>query len=502
MTFSNIRSARVRKSLEAISWFFWILLLVTIPITSSPLIARFTGETPVSPLAGVPLLLLAILWLVPYLLGGGRLPKFALPFLAFLGVVLISSLRAPFLEIYPFKGNTVLGREVRSLITLGMGACFYLIATSLPQTESRLRASLKWLYLGAFFLLIWSTVQAIRLPFVDNPPPLELARIHQYFSIRDLFRSQVTGMAYEPSWFADQLVVLYLPLWLGSFVKGFSVFGLNWKRVTVELILLLWGSVILFFTFSRIGLVGFIASIAVLLMVGSWRYLDELARRKSVNSRWSKGQLQGIYVASLFLILLLGISVVVVLAAQTNERIREILSINLESIIKSDRLPPIYNLVNNLEYAERLMYWISAFLVFSQFPFLGVGLGNAGFFFRENVPAFGSYLPEVLHILGPEQVTFSNPKSLWMRLIAETGFIGFTLFATFLIVLALGAIRISKGKGIAAGIGVAAGIALVAQIFEGFSLDTFALPQLWIMLGFLSAVMMHFPEGEIEEGMT
>jgi hypothetical protein len=34
------------------------------------------------------------------------------------------------------------------------------------------------------------------------------------------------------------------------------------------------------------------------------------------------------------------------------------------------------------------------------------------------------------------------------------------------------------------------GLALIAQIFEGFSLDTFALPQLWIILGIFSAVTM------------
>lgn len=493
---------RIKKSVDDVSWIFWVFLLITIPITSSPLVGRFTSEAPVSPLAGIPLLIIAVIWLVPYLIRDGRLPKTALPLLIFVVVALISSLRAPFLEIYPFKGNTVLGREIRSLITLGMGVSFYLVAALIPRTESRLRSSLRWLYLGAFLLLIWSTVQAIRLPFVDNQPPLELARIHQYISIRDLFRGKVTGMAFEPSWFADQMVVLYLPLWLGSVVKGYSVFKIKWKRVTGEAILLIWGIVVLFFSFSRIGWVAFFASIGVLLVVGSWSYIDKLAERKSGKSRWSHRQWRAIYSIFILLIFLIGVSLVVILVALTNERIRELFSINIGSIIDSERLPFFYNLVNNLKYAERLMYWINAFLIFSHYPFFGVGLGNAGFFFRENVPAFGSYLPEIITILGPQEVSFANPKSLWMRLISETGFIGFALFAAFLLILAIGAIRMSKRKGVVAAIGMGAGLALVAQLFEGLSLDTFALPQLWIMLGFLSAVLMHFPQGDSTEGMT
>jgi hypothetical protein len=37
-------------------------------------------------------------------------------------------------------------------------------------------------------------------------------------------------------------------------------------------------------------------------------------------------------------------------------------------------------------------------------------------------------------------------------------------------------------------IGLAGLLSLVAQVFEGFSLDTFALPHLWIMLGLVTAV--------------
>jgi hypothetical protein len=49
--------------------------------------------------------------------------------------------------------------------------------------------------------------------------------------------------------------------------------------------------------------------------------------------------------------------------------------------------------------------------------------------------------------------------------------------------------KLSKGQGLLAAVGLGAGLTLVAQIFEGFSLDTFALPHLWIMLGLLTALL-------------
>ena len=394
------------------------------------------------------------------------------------------------MEISPFKGNTVIGRELRSLITLGMGLSFYLLASTLPRSFQKLHRSLRWLYFGAFIMLLWSSVQVFRLPYSFNPQPESLNRIHRLFSIIDLFRDRVSGMAYEPSWLADQLTILYLPLWLASVAKGFSVFDFKWRRLTIETGLLLWGCVVLFFTYSRIGLVAFAASIAVITFVGSSQIIKKLAisiqDRKGLFVRYFRS-----FAWTLVVIAFIGgVLLTVILAINTNERLNDMFTTDFKQFLESNRHPLTYNLINGLEYAERLMYWINAFLIFSQYPFFGVGLGNAGFFFRDNVPAFGYYLPEILQILGPVQVTIANPKSLWFRLLGETGLVGFFTFMAWLVLLTNGAIRMVKKKGVLSVMGLAAGLALTAQIFEGFSLDTFALPQLWIMMGFLSAVLI------------
>lgn len=484
------RPPELSDSLSKISWAVWAVLLVTIPITSSPLIALFIPETPVSPLSGVPLVLLFFLWIVPFLLRARELPKIMIPLAVFIVVALVATFRAPFLELYPFKGNSVFDHSIRALITLGIGVGFYFVTATLPNSPAKIRSSLRWIYVGAGLMFIWSTVQIIRLPYSFNPAPIELARIQKYISITDLFRYRISGMAYEPSWLADQLAILYLPMFMGSIVAGYSVFPMIWKRVSVEHILLLWGSIILFFTYSRIGLVAFFATIGVLMIRISSMIIEDRIQSVHARSRWSMRQLRPMYWGSVIFLFLVAVAIITVLAFVTYEPFADLLKVNWGERLQSERHPLVFNLVNSFRYAERVMYWISAFLVFCQFPFLGVGLGNLGFLFRDVVPAFGYYLPEILAVLGPDHAFVPNAKSLWLRILAETGLIGFTVFAVWLILLGFGTRRlILRESKLLKVLGIAGGLSLIAQIFEGFSLDTFALPQLWIVMGFVTAAL-------------
>jgi hypothetical protein len=50
-------------------------------------------------------------------------------------------------------------------------------------------------------------------------------------------------------------------------------------------------------------------------------------------------------------------------------------------------------------------------------------------------------------------------------------------------------------------LGLAGVFALLAQFFEGFSLDTFALPQLWIILGFLVSSQLLGSDSPVRESV-
>jgi O-antigen ligase len=120
---------------------------------------------------------------------------------------------------------------------------------------------------------------------------------------------------------------------------------------------------------------------------------------------------------------------------------------------------------------------------------MGVGVGNAGFLFEEGVPTFGRRLPEIRRVLSPENASFPNPKSLWVRLLAETGFVGTAAFLSWVVLMLGGAYAMARGfSGEMKFVGVAGLLCCLAWMLEGFSLDTFALPQTWLVLGLVTAM--------------
>ena len=464
----------------------WAALLVTIPFTSHPWTASLVRWGTVSPLAALPLIGLTLLWLPIHFLRVRSIPKLSIPLLIFVLLAVMGSLLAFFLPLYPAFGQTVPGRELRSLLTLGAGVAFYLVASTWPDSENRLQFSLRWLYVGAGLLLIYSTFQILTLPSADHPVPESLIRLHRLFTVRDPFRARVTGFAYEPSWLGNQLVILYIPIFLGCLITGYSAFARKGRWASIELVLLLWSLVVLFFTFARLAWISMALLALVLLIVGSSRVSEALARRFGRGSlKRSPSRLTSAVAGSVALAVLLGALVVV--ASLLDERIAGLFEVNLTGSF-SGRHPWPYQLANELKYAERLMYWVSGLRVFSMYPVLGVGLGNVGFLMASTVPAYGYYLPEIIRTIHLGRFGFPNAKSLWVRLLAETGIVGFAVFVSWLIVLAVAAARVVRNsKGVLRAVGLAALFALLAQITEGFSMDTFGLPHFWIILGLLTA---------------
>jgi O-antigen ligase len=177
-----------------------------------------------------------------------------------------------------------------------------------------------------------------------------------------------------------------------------------------------------------------------------------------------------------------------VAAARANPRIGRVFDLNYADISRSERVSWPYALANRLEAGERLVFWAASLRNFSQSPLLGVGLGVSGFTFSRNLPGLGFYLPEILDNLDPGLRAFPNPKSLWIRLLAETGALGFAAFVIWLVCLASRARWLQRDTTPwLQAVGTAGALYLVVLVFEGFSLDTFALPQLWLIPGLLTA---------------
>ena len=166
---------------------------------------------------------------------------------------------------------------------------------------------------------------------------------------------------------------------------------------------------------------------------------------------------------------------------------------NIFSFKPAEILAQIRNLftiqfANYLMFSERTVYWMATYSVFVAHPYLGVGLGNAGFFFPKTMPAFAWALPEVVNVLRDGIYLFPNPKNLWLRILAETGIVGFTFFVAWLLFILTRSLQLLTDKQpLFRALGLAGVLSLASIVIEGFSLDTFGLPYIWIILGLISA---------------
>ncbi len=398
------------------------------------------------------------------------------------------------LPILPFKGQTPITRGTRALLTLTIGFGFYLSASVLPSTERKVILSIRALYFGLFLMLIWSTVQAWLVLDGSDRVPLVVTQIHHLFSVRDPFPDRVTGMSFEPSWLGGQLTVLYLPLLFASVVQKRSVFTSKRSFFIMELALFLWTTFILLLTQSRISYLAILTVAgAVLLFVGlrfSERLQVWIGKRSRLNARLLRK-----LILLLTLIIILGSIVTVALGfgwmmSQVDERMQNFLSIpgRITEIHYFFPNEEVYEAANRLAFAERTIYWTTAFLTFSEHPILGVGLGNAGFYFENNLPAYGRNLTEIQNVLNLQQYGFPNPKNFWVRLLAENGIIGFLCFTTWLSIIGIASGFLwRKGGGYSRLVGLAGLIGIITFFVEGFSLDTYALPHNWVLFGLVTA---------------
>jgi hypothetical protein len=141
-------------------------------------------------------------------------------------------------------------------------------------------------------------------------------------------------------------------------------------------------------------------------------------------------------------------------------------------------------------FLERMVYWLNGWNVFNQYPWLGVGLGNSGFFFPKFAPSIGWATFEIRNVLY-YLTQLPNVKSLWFRLLAETGLIGFSIFITWLYILFQSS-RFSQHhqNTTIKTLAFAGQLALLAFIGEGFSIDSFAMPYFWVIAGLIAAMAM------------
>jgi O-antigen ligase len=483
-----------------ISWkFTWAFLLITLPVTSFPLLARLVGGTLVAPLSVIPLVWLFLTWLPYYFIQKKTLPGELKPLFWFAFVGIISAWMAYFIKLPEFKGHTIQKDELEALLTLGIGIAFLLVTVTRINTRVDIKKSLAWINIGGIASLSWCLLQVGIIWFLKGsyPPIVDFfQKILVNSNISDIIRGvRISGLTLEPSWLAHSLNMLYLPIWLAASRYRVSAFKFRLWKITAEDILLIFGIFTLIMTYSRIGLIGFLAVLAWFTIDIAKALSKRFSNRNEKVTTPQKSRLQRIYVTGFFLALLIAsfVALLYLLSFQDN-RFKKLFvnnnSNNSKYGVFNFNTPSLFSIAKKFNIGERLVYWDFGWKVFNEYPILGVGLGNVGRFSEQMISPEGWKMNEIRNILFYD-TTLPNTKNLWVRLLSETGIIGFSLFLTYLIVLWLSARKLNlQTDPTMKTFSLMGQFSLLALLFEGFSLDTFALPFMWVSMGILIASLV------------
>jgi len=470
----------------------WALLFVSLPVTSFPYFpGGLGGKILVRPLAIYPLIILLVLVTIPSLFKR-PIPQTILPLFAFIVVTIISSVIAFTSEREALRGVTMSSRFVRNIITLGIGCAFYLtIALGLKSWDD-LKYSLRWLYIGFGIALLWGSLQAIYVIHFSRPYFKLISQFQSYISSRKLFQTRISGLTYEPKWFAEQICLLLLPWLLGSILTNRSIFKWRYKRLTVEWLFLVWSIGILTFTYSRSGMI--IMAMLVFVSFMLYRYYFQ-ARNREKNELTTKKRSRRSF-AEILLVVVSIVTILVIVGAQN-----PYFSRFWRYWTEAEKRNRTY-----LEYIaiqSRVVYWETAIRIYDAYPVLGVGLGNYAFYFTEMLPEQSWFRqPEIVRQITPEEGRnrLITPKSLAARLLAETGLVGSAIFITFILAIIGCVLFLWLSPSLEQRFwGLGGMLAMLVFAFVIFSFDSFALPNMWVVFGLVTAAA-HNPDPALPPG--
>ncbi len=459
------------------NWYCWALLVITLPITTFPVVMKLTGSASVAPAALLPLIPLVLFFLPAYFWQKKALPAQAKTVLLFFLFALFTIALA-FLRPLPlYKAQSPLASGMKGAVTLLLGLLFYLVAVSVPSSPEKIDKTLRLVNWSGLVVVLWSILQ-IALEPLFPASKVVLNQIQSFISPTRLLEDRMQGFASEPSWLAHMLNLVFLAYWLAASYNRTSVHLFRIWRFSFENLLALLGIVALAGTLSRGGILAFLLVLAVIFVLLNIRMVKSLIRK------WGQPK-NGFRIAGITLGLVLVYLSLIAAALWGWSR----LDARMEKVflLSTKGENPLIEYADNLRFGERVIYWQTGWNIFNDHPLIGVGVGFSGFYFPEYLPDAGWGLSETRKLMFRSEGLL-NIKNLWSRLLAETGIIGFALFLTFLVLFAFTSLEmVVKGDGRRKTLGFMGFFMLAALVIEEFSVDSFALPYLWFSMGLVTA---------------
>lgn len=460
----DARTERTRSYNSNVVSTGWVLCLLALPYTNFPVSWLIGANAPdVVPLAFLPAMACVPLMLLnakgfPY-----RWYRVDIRVAAFVSYAMASTLT---MSAYLYSQGTTLyditpvRRGVQGILSVLVGLCFYVIARWVAETPSILPMTLKYLR-RAFLLPLATSVVHVTFIITGDERLMRIIDVvrsvmtTKTLSDHPVLRDRVSALTLEPSWAADQIVVLLLPVILAASRLGVIRSRRRWLFVSL---------LCLFFTFSRWG---WIASATLLFLYTQGHPRDRESRRVR---RWRLGRGKRLLRATA---LVVGLVIAGAFAASRYPPIRQ----PVEAFATYGREAYKFE-----TWSTRVSLAIGAWKTFSDYPIFGTGLDNSGFFTATNAPVWSPIQEEQVG-----QRVLLKPKNLFLRLLAELGVIGFVLLAGVILegYRLARACRRSRVLPVRA-IGIAGFFGLTAFLIEGVSFDSLAFPNLWFWLGLVS----------------
>lgn len=467
-------------SVNSVVKFLWAAALVSLPVTSFRWFPFLGDSTLVRPLALYPLALLLPLLLIQSIRRERPLPWAGSAIL--LGLFALAVLAATsfgvLIDPIHLRGQDYFDRAIRALATLVIGLAFFISAVWINRDEAEVKFTLRWMLVGFGVELAWSGLQAVT--FYTGLLNKEMVTHWQLaFSMRELVRTnRISGLAYEPAWLAGQIVTMYLPILFAALLTKTRLTSALW----LESVLLALSILLLLATYSRGG---------ILIGVGVSGLVFLLAGRDYLRAAWAwyfSGFRRGWLLRVGLLVLVMGVIAGTVAFLGQKNYFRRLWETSADSL--SEYLVDI-------NVGGRSAYATGALAAFKEHPISGVGLGASGFWIYDNLPDWTlTTVPEIAKQLNPESKLFPNPKNLYVRLLAETGLVGFVFFAIFLFSVLADSLTLYRRGSFLRFLGIAGLFAWLAIALYNVTQDSLATPNIWLIPGMLAGISINASNAE------
>ena len=452
----------------------WASLLLAVPDSATPLLP-FGSGTLARPLAAFPAALLLLIAAFRILILRQK-PALVPDGFALLGIfsayilvsgLVLSSLAPPDM----FKGQTPMDSFLRAMVTWAMGMAFYFTARLHIRCDRDIRDALGLLFIGMSASIAFAAVQVAAI-VAQGDTLRTVQAVTDLFAVHyDGLKSRAQGMTFEPSWLASQIIVFLMPALIASSISRQDFVGTPAARN--HGLRLLGGFVVaiggLLCSGSRSGLVCIVAMLVLGGLLAARRgHMLVAAGFVAILAAGGAGlaAMSGIGAGA-------GASYVTGPVSYLTDTAN---LDNAENDIAAD-------VSDTLTVAARIAAAEAAGSMWLDHPLFGVSLGNDYRYFGRYAPdwafttgIFTQGAKEGEGWLDPNSPEKGNAKNLFLRLLAETGLVGFVVFGLFLVrQIFLGSARDDYHSYFRLGTLVALGLSFLNQ-------DTFVETGIWIPL--------------------